>query len=89
MGKKKGTSGKRSGKGGQGQVNSGKSTDAPVEEKCEGNGKKLKRKEYEAHLRRLQIELVKLHEWIKQEGLKVVGIFEGRDAKILLSISIC
>ena len=41
---------------------------------------KIGKKEYEAELRRLQIELVKLQEWIKHEGLKVVGIFEGRDA---------
>jgi polyphosphate kinase 2 len=31
-------------------------------------------------LNKLQVELVKLQEWIKQEGLKVVVIFEGRDA---------
>jgi polyphosphate kinase 2 len=42
--------------------------------------KKLKRKVYEKELSKLQIELVKLQEWIKQEGLKVVVIFEGRDA---------
>ncbi|PSW11031.1 polyphosphate kinase 2 [Photobacterium sanctipauli] len=42
--------------------------------------KKLSKKDYEAELVRLQIELVKLQEWIKQEGLKVVVIFEGRDA---------
>lgn len=41
---------------------------------------KLKKKEYEKELRRLQIELVKLQEWIKDKGLKVVVIFEGRDA---------
>jgi polyphosphate kinase 2 len=42
--------------------------------------KKIKNKTYEAELARLQIELVKLQEWIKHEGLKVVAIFEGRDA---------
>jgi polyphosphate kinase len=36
--------------------------------------------EYERELRRLQIELVKLQEWIRQSGLKVVVLFEGRDA---------
>jgi len=41
---------------------------------------KLGKKFYEAELARLQIELVKLQEWIKQRGLKVVVIFEGRDA---------
>ena len=42
--------------------------------------KKLKKSDYEAELERLQIELVKMQEWIKQEGLKVVVVFEGRDA---------
>ena len=35
---------------------------------------------YAKELRRLQIELVKLEEWVKHKGLKVVVIFEGRDA---------
>jgi len=38
------------------------------------------KKFYEAELRRLQVELVKLQEWIRQSNLKVVVIFEGRDA---------
>ncbi len=42
--------------------------------------KKMKRKAYERELERLQIELVKLQEWIRYKGLKVVVIFEGRDA---------
>jgi len=42
--------------------------------------KKLKKKVYEKELRRLQVELVKLQEWIKFNKLKVVVIFEGRDA---------
>jgi polyphosphate kinase 2 len=48
--------------------------------KKEDKPKKLSRKEYEKELAKLQIELVKLHEWIKTKGLKVVVIFEGRDA---------
>jgi len=36
--------------------------------------------DYERELRRLQIELVKLQEWIRERGLKVVVLFEGRDA---------
>jgi polyphosphate kinase 2 len=40
----------------------------------------LTKKRYEKELRRLQIELVKLQEWVKLKGLKVVVIFEGRDA---------
>ncbi len=42
--------------------------------------KKLAKKTYEAELERLQLELVKLQEWIRERGLKVVVIFEGRDA---------
>jgi len=41
---------------------------------------KIKKKIYEPELAKLQIELVKLQEWIKEKGLKVVVIFEGRDA---------
>jgi len=41
---------------------------------------KLKRKFYEEELTRLQEELVKLQYWIKDQGLKVCVIFEGRDA---------
>jgi polyphosphate kinase 2 len=40
----------------------------------------MSRKAYEQELARLQIELVKLQEWIKHAGLKVVVLFEGRDA---------
>ncbi len=46
----------------------------------EGEGGKLKKSVYEKELAKLQIELVKLQEWIKQKGLRVVVIFEGRDA---------
>ena len=41
---------------------------------------KLGRKAYERELARLQIELVKLQEWVRHAGLKVVALFEGRDA---------
>jgi polyphosphate kinase len=41
---------------------------------------KLTRKRYEKELLRLQEELVRLQEWIKHAGLKVVVVFEGRDA---------
>ncbi len=41
---------------------------------------KLKNSVYEAKLKELQIELVKLQEWVKARGEKVVVIFEGRDA---------
>jgi polyphosphate kinase 2 (PPK2 family) len=42
--------------------------------------KKISNKFYLKKLRKLQIELVKLQEWIKFKGLKVIVIFEGRDA---------
>jgi polyphosphate kinase len=42
--------------------------------------KKISNELYEKELARLQIELVKLQEWIKHKGLRVVVLFEGRDA---------
>ncbi|MCP4615709.1 MAG: polyphosphate kinase 2 [Bradyrhizobium sp.] len=41
---------------------------------------KMKRKEYEKELRKLQVELCHLQEWVKTQKLKVIIIFEGRDA---------
>ena len=41
---------------------------------------KLSKKVYEKELERLQVELVKLQEWIRAQELKVVVVFEGRDA---------
>jgi polyphosphate kinase len=40
----------------------------------------MKRKEYEKALRELQVELCGLQEWVKHKGLRVVVVFEGRDA---------
>ena len=45
-----------------------------------GEGEKLERKTYEKTLRKLQGELCRLQEWVKHEGLRVVVVFEGRDA---------
>src|SRR5438552_1322595 len=46
-----------------------------------GNGEsKLKRKKYEKELRRLQAELCRLQEWVKHKGLRIIIVFEGRDA---------
>jgi polyphosphate kinase 2 len=42
--------------------------------------KKLKNNQYLKELRKLEIELVKLQEWIKEKKLRVVVVFEGRDA---------
>jgi polyphosphate kinase len=41
---------------------------------------KMKRKEYEKELRKLQVQLCHLQEWVKQKKLRAVIIFEGRDA---------
>ncbi|MBA2580406.1 MAG: polyphosphate kinase 2 [Thermoleophilaceae bacterium] len=41
---------------------------------------RLKRSDYEQRLGELEIELVKMQQWVKERGLKVVVIFEGRDA---------
>ena len=46
----------------------------------EQKNKKFTKKFYEDELERLQDELVKMQEWVKQEGLKVIVVFEGRDA---------
>ncbi|MFO0868676.1 MAG: polyphosphate kinase 2 [Pirellulales bacterium] len=40
---------------------------------------KLPRKEYEAELKRLHVELVTLQEWVRHQGLKICVVFEGRD----------
>jgi polyphosphate kinase 2 len=42
--------------------------------------RKLSRSVYEAEIARLSVELVKLQEWIRVKGLRVVVVFEGRDA---------
>jgi len=48
-------------------------------EDSNGNGR-LKRKDYEKELSRLQEELCKLQDWVKHKGLRVIVVFEGRDA---------
>src|SRR6266567_4149871 len=40
---------------------------------------KLKRKQYEKEMRRLQAELCHLQEWVKAEGRRIMLVFEGRD----------
>jgi polyphosphate kinase len=47
-----------------------------------GDGKAktgLSRKDYDKQVRKLHVELVKLQEWVKEKGLKVCIVFEGRD----------
>jgi polyphosphate kinase 2 len=54
---------------------------------------KLTQEFYLKEFQKLQIELVKLQEWVKHEGLKIVVIFEGRDAAgkggVIKSITEC
>ncbi len=42
--------------------------------------RRMKRKDYESQLERLQIELVKLQYWLQKTGERVMVLFEGRDA---------
>jgi polyphosphate kinase 2 len=44
------------------------------------NNGRLKRKEYEKEVGQLQAELCKLQDWVKYKGLRVIVVFEGRDA---------
>src|SRR5438552_10256384 len=48
--------------------------------KNEDHDRKLKRKQYEKEMNRLHAELCKLQAWVKYKGLRVIVIFEGRDA---------
>ncbi len=52
---------------------------APGTPQVKSNGK-LKREYYEQELEKLHAELVHLQEWIREQGLKIVVLFEGRDA---------
>src|SRR5258705_548490 len=49
-------------------------------QKHDDGDRRLKRKEYEKEIVRLQGELCKLQDWVKYRGLRVIVIFEGRDA---------
>jgi polyphosphate kinase 2 len=51
-----------------------------VQDEESKDDKALKRKKYEKELRRLQAELCKLQDWVKYKGLRVIIVFEGRDA---------
>ena len=54
--------------------------DSLADEQVPHGRKRIKTKDYERELARLQEELVRLQRWIRHKGLKVVVIFEGRDA---------
>jgi polyphosphate kinase len=52
------------------------SKNSKKDDKSRGN---MKRKAYEAELRKLQVKLYHLQKWFKQKGLRVIIAFEGRD----------
>jgi polyphosphate kinase len=47
---------------------------------------KLTRKKYEGESRKLQIELCKLQDWLKREGLRIILIFEGAAALVAVLV---
>jgi polyphosphate kinase len=53
--------------------------DTPVGTEAPSHDGKLKRKDYEKELRKLQVELCRLQDWVKYKGLRVIIVFEGRD----------
>jgi polyphosphate kinase 2 len=53
--------------------------DASKAADASGDGR-MKRKDYEKELRKLQVELCHLQDWVRQTGARVIVVFEGRDA---------
>jgi polyphosphate kinase len=51
-----------------------------VEAASDDKNGKMKRKDYEKELRKLQVELCRLQDWVKYKGLRIIVLFEGRDA---------
>lgn len=48
--------------------------------KAQSTDQKMTRKEYDKAMRKLQVELCELQDWVKHKGLRVIVVFEGRDA---------
>ena len=46
----------------------------------DGKSEKMERKTYEKELRKLQVELCRLQDWVKATGARIIIVFEGRDA---------
>jgi polyphosphate kinase len=46
----------------------------------DGKSEKMERKAYEKELRKLQVELCRLQDWVKATGARIIIVFEGRDA---------
>src|SRR5262245_26623258 len=51
-----------------------------VSEQSEKTNNKMKRKDYEKELQKLQVQLCHLQDWAKETGARVIIVFEGRDA---------
>jgi polyphosphate kinase 2 len=63
----------------QAPVEAGPPSDGPQEEAAPAAKPKMKRKEYERELAKLQGGLVAMQEWVKSSGAKICIVFEGRD----------
>ena len=57
-----------------------KTTPTPTKDKASFDPNRLTKKRYESELERMEKELVKLQEWVRAKKLRVVVVFEGRDA---------
>src|SRR6201989_1362985 len=66
-------------KKGKDEAPSGAAEQAAEQGADPGPPAKMKRKEYEAHMRILHGELVAMQEWVKDSGAKICMVFEGRD----------
>jgi polyphosphate kinase 2 len=54
--------------------------DLMAPKRAAGDTAKMKRKAYEKELRKLQVELCQLQDWVKETGARIIILFEGRDA---------
>jgi polyphosphate kinase len=79
--KKKGKKGKAKGKPEAVDTSLVAGGEAPVltDAATEGSPQKISRKEFDKEMEKLQVELVKLQEWVKVTGAKICVLFEGRD----------
>src|SRR4051794_21262929 len=57
-----------------------KKSRAKSEKEADEKNGRMKRKDYEKALKKLQVGLCHLQDWVKAKGLRVIVVFEGRDA---------
>ena len=80
MGKKKGNKKEKKDKKGQPEVQAAVPASGAVAPEAASEPKpKMSNKEFEKEMEKLQVELVKMQEWVKASGAKVCVLFEGRD----------